>query len=269
MTTISPEAILSGIQGWQGASVESLPGGLTNNTYKVSNGRNSAVLKVDTSARDVALNSRRTEAEIQAVAASAGLAASVIDYGESHILTAFLEGEVWQNKTLDGSAALEELAISLRKLHSLPLVGRVFDAEAAAKRYVQAATVLPGETELLCVDLIAQVGRPQAVACCHNDLVAQNLISTPQLMFLDWEYACDNDPLFDLATVVEHHDLNRDQESLILDAYFGGDGEQWRERVAIYRGAYLALLYLWLSSRRSDMEVALENVEGRLITRYS
>ena len=83
------------------------------------------------------------------------------------------------------------------------------------------------------------------LCCCHNDLVAENIISAPEIRFLDWEYACDNDPLFDLAIVVAHHDLSERQAGVLLDAYFDGDGARWREQLDVQMRLYGALNWLW------------------------
>jgi len=89
------------------------------------------------------------------------------------------------------------------------------------------------------------------------------------LMFLDWEYACDNDPFFDLATVVEHHELRDSQVTILLDTYFGGDSDRWRKNLEKHRKLYLALLCLWMASRTDSDSVALDNVVERLATSCS
>ena len=86
------------------------------------------------------------------------------------------------------------------------------------------------------------------LCCCHNDLVAENIISTPDILLLDWEYACDNDPLFDIAVVVAHHGLSAGQADVLLDAYFDGDGDSWRHQLAIQQRLYNALNCLWAAA---------------------
>ena len=90
------------------------------------------------------------------------------------------------------------------------------------------------------------------LCCCHNDLVVANIINAPETRFLDWEYACDNDPLFDLATVTAHHELTSRQRDTLLDAYFDGDGRRWRSQLDCQAEVYEALLYLWTASRQDD-----------------
>jgi thiamine kinase-like enzyme len=86
---------------------------------------------------------------------------------------------------------------------------------------------------------------PMNLCCCHNDLVAENIIATPDIRFLDWEYACDNDPLFDLAVIVAHHGLSDGQARVLLDAYFDGNGDAWRRQLGVQVRLYNALNWLW------------------------
>ncbi len=86
--------------------------------------------------------------------------------------------------------------------------------------------------------------------CCHNDLVAENIVTARGVVFLDFEYACDNDPLFDLAVVAEHHRLSDSAEERLLTAYFGAEAPEKREELAAQRRVYAALSWLWDKSRR-------------------
>ena len=97
--------------------------------------------------------------------------------------------------------------------------------------------------------VIESMRHPGNLCFCHNDLVAENIIAAPDVMFLDWEYACDNDPLFDLATVVAHHELSNRQADLLLDAYFEGDGARWRRHLADQERLYDSLRWLWLAAK--------------------
>jgi thiamine kinase-like enzyme len=88
-----------------------------------------------------------------------------------------------------------------------------------------------------------------AVAVCHNDVVAQNIISTPALKLLDWEYACDNDPLFDLASLVGYHNLDERLALALLDSSAGGADAALRDRLAAQVRLYDAIQWLWLANR--------------------
>ena len=247
--SVAPESVLARLPGWEDATVAELAGGLSNHTWLVEAGAGKAVLKIDEQPRLAPFNSRRAEAQIQARAAAEGLANRVLYASDTVYMTEYLEGEVWSRADLDDEENLGRLARALRRLHSLPLTGRVFDARQAARQYAQ--TIRGAESELFsrCMRIVDEMPAPQHLCCCHNDLVAGNIIATPEIRFLDWEYACDNDPFFDLATVAAHHKLAADQRMSLLDAYFDGRGGQWRDQLDRQAALYEALLYLWERAR--------------------
>ena len=267
--TRSPDAVLADIPGWEGAKYTRLTGGLTNNTWQVVHDGRIGVLKIDEAVRELPFNTRCDEALVQNAAAKAGLAPNVISAEDGMYFTEYVEGTVWGRNCFDEDGNLELLATALKRVHSLPLTSRSFDATVATKRYVAEITGLDSDVVEHCTSTITSMRLPQNLCCCHNDLVAENLITTPQLMFLDWEYACDNDPFFDLATIVEHHELSDSQAGVLLDTYFDGDGLRWQKNLQRNRKLYLSLLCLWMASRSDVDAVALENVVERIFTSCS
>ena len=236
------------IPGWRGASWSELPGGLTNRTLLVEKDGRRAVLKIDPSPRRVPYNSRRDEARIQQRAAALGRANGVLYVEDTVLLSEWGEGDVWTRAHFDEDDNLARVATALREMHRLPLTGRTFDAASAARLYARKLdAALSGDAERQLAAIEAAPG-PMNLCCCHNDLVAENIISTPGIRFLDWEYACDNDPLFDLAIVVAHHGLPGQQADILLDAYFDGDGARWRKQLNVQMRLYDALNWLWAAA---------------------
>jgi thiamine kinase-like enzyme len=247
--TRTPGDVLSRLPDeWRGAAWQVLDGGLNNRTWLLEQDGSKAVLKIDEAARRPPFNSRRKEALIQSAAAAAGLANTVLYSNDGLYLTEYVEGTVWSASSFSVNDNIRTLAAALRRLHALPQTGRRFDSRSAAAGY---AARIDDDRDIVkrCMDVIETVKEPHHRCCCHNDLVAENILSAPNVRFLDWEYACDNDPLFDLATIVEHHQLQERQVTVLLDAYFDGDGERWREPLAEQQLHYAALLWLWLTSR--------------------
>jgi thiamine kinase-like enzyme len=264
--TRSPDEILAKIPGWEGARYARLAGGLTNNSWRVVQGELSGVLKIDEAARELPFNTRHSEALVQNTAASAGLAPKVILANDEMYFTEYVEGTVWGRDCFEKESNLKLLAAVLKRVHSLPLTGRSFAANVAAKRYVEETSDPDSNVVEQCMTIITSMRLPQKLCCCHNDLVVENLVTTPDLMFLDWEYACDNDPFFDLATIVEHHELGEPQVEVLLNAYFEGDTRYWETNLQEQRRCYLALLYLWMASRAAIDSVELECVAERIAT---
>jgi thiamine kinase-like enzyme len=245
----SPEAVLSQLPGWEESTWQEMEGCVTNQPYLVESGGRRAVLKIDETPREAPFNSRPIEAKIQKSAEQAGLAARVLHVSDTVLMTEYVEGVIWSLDCLDDDANLESLAAALKKLHSLPLTGRTFDTKGAANEYAKIIGAEQAEKVEECLRKIDAGPRPHNLCCCHNDLVVANIINTPETRFLDWEYACDNDPFFDLATIVAHHRLTPEQSDFFLDAYFDGDGARWREQLQRQTDVYEALLWLWESAQ--------------------
>ncbi len=248
--TQTPETVLRDLPEWADASFERLEVGQTINSWVIDAGARKAVLKIDDAPRKAPFNTRRAEAQIQTTAARQGLANHVLLVTDTVLMTEYVDGVVWSLDCLEDSANIEKLAIALRRLHSLPLTGRTFDASGAAREYSCRIANRDEEKIRDCLRKIEAGPLPPNLCCCHNDLVVANILNTPETRFLDWEYACDNDPFFDLATIVAHHALSEAQCDTLLDAYFDGNGARWRGQLARQSDVYGALLYLWEQSRR-------------------
>ncbi len=266
--TAVPAEILDRLPGWRGAACSVLDGGFSNSTWLLEKAGRKAVLKFDSAERGAPYNTRREEARVQSAAAEAGLANPVLYVDDRVLLSEYAEGEVWAPVSLSDPQKLERLARALRRLHALPPGGRRFDAAAAAGVY---ARDIDGHRDLvrMCMDIAAAAGTPEKVCFCHNDLVAENIIDAPDVRFLDWEYACDNAPLFDLATLVEHHGLSEESATRLLDHYCDGDGSSWHTGLLRQQRLYQALLWLWLASRPNVEAEDLERAADRLLTSCS
>jgi thiamine kinase-like enzyme len=246
MTTApAPGMVLAGVPGWRSAACRRLDGGSTNQTWMVSKRGRRAVLKIDARPRGRPYNTRRAEAKVQTRACAAGLANRVLYHDETVYLSEYVEGQVWTARDFADDGKLGELATALRQLHTLELTGRVLDGPGAARQY--AARIGPPDAAEAArhVAIVEAMPAAQTLCCCHNDLVAENILLTPAVRFIDWEYACDNDPYFDLATLAGHHRLPADRAALLLDAYCGGAGNAEREKLGAYLRYYASLLWLW------------------------
>ena len=242
-------SVLEQIPGWEGAEFSEISGGLSNRAWLVTVGGRKAVLKIDEHPRGLPFSTRLAEAHVQERAEKAGLAGAVLFTSDTVYMSEYVDGTVWSDDSLDDTENLHQLAAALRRLHAIPLTGRTFDAVGAARDYTNCISDVDPDKVRACLRTIEAMPLPQELSCCHNDLVAANIIATPDIRFLDWEYACDNDPLFDLATVVAHHNLSPARSDYLLNAYFDDDGQRWREQLARHVDRYKALLWLWETSR--------------------
>ncbi len=235
---------LAAVPGWDPAAsdVEELCGGLTNRSYLVRRGSNEYVLRLQSELSGMLQFDRSCELPIMREAYKAGLGPELIHSDEDLgiLITAFLPGTTWDESDLGLPRNLEALAEVLRKVHALPLCGRRLDLLGDASAYTKFLEKRHGLHSFAtqCVDVISSIQAHDQVTCCHNDVVGANLIAGSKLMLIDWEYAGDNDPLFDLASVIGFHNLDQERAGILLDAYVGGQDQEMSD-----------IQWLWLASR--------------------
>jgi thiamine kinase len=271
---ITPEDALSRIPGWDGGfDADEISGGLTNRSFAVRSANREFILRLDAEHTKTFGLDRSIELKVLREAAKAHIAPEVrfADPDAGILLYEYVAGPVWDRSSLGDAHKLEQLAASLRSVHSLPASGAALDAEAAARRYATAASKNPDLRHFAarCVSIVRMIPAPLSLACCHNDVVAANIVGTSQLKLLDWEYACDNDPFFDLASLIAYHDLGREHAGRLLDAYTGSREPEAKERLELQLRLYDAIQWLWLAARYvidpdSDHRARLEQLRRRV-----
>jgi thiamine kinase-like enzyme len=89
--------------------------------------------------------------------------------------------------------------------------------------------------------------RPLPIKPCHCDPLAENFLDTGDRVYvIDWEYAGNNDPMWDLGDVSVEAGFGLEQDEALLLAYFGtapsaGD----RGRMVLYKAMCDLLWTLW------------------------
>ncbi|MDZ7644245.1 MAG: choline/ethanolamine kinase family protein [Woeseiaceae bacterium] len=248
--------VMASIPGWAGRDVDITPlsGGLTNRTFLVNWGAERRVLRLAAEPDPAGIRDAELEVRIQQTAARHGLAAAIeyADPAARVLLTEWLPGTTWDAGALRDRANLRRIAGLLHRLHALPRCGVAYDATAAAQHYLDAiAEQGPvSDTARRCLRIIEEAPASHAPRCCHNDLVAGNIVVGERLALLDFEYARDNEPLFDLATLIGWHDLDERTARYLLDAYTGGADGTAHDRLAAERRRFDAIQYLWLAHRQ-------------------
>lgn len=241
----------------ESATYRSIKGGLTNRTFLVKADDRTLILRLDAGHTEKFGLNRAAELAILKQAATREIAPDVVfaDADAGILVYEYLPGRCWIPADLEDRGNLESVARLIRTVHALPKSGVAFDAPGAGERYV-AAVRQNGELysfALRCREIIAGIPLLSDTRCCHNDVVAANIVATPHLRLIDWEYACDNDPYFDLATLAGYHDLSDEQAKTLLGAYTGKiDPESW-QRLQLQRRLYDAIQWLWLAVRQTVM----------------
>lgn len=91
-------------------------------------------------------------------------------------------------------------------------------------------------------------------APCHNDPVPQNFIMSqvdePQLFIIDWEYSGLNDPMWDVAAVMDKAGFDKVHEDRFINDYLALNPNLEKavikEKIIIFKILQCMLWYLWV-----------------------
>lgn len=264
---MTPETALTRIPGFQRAEIGMvLSDGATSKTVLIKHLARRYVLRVDKPAvRELGLQ-RHLEEEILRLVAAAGLSPEPLFFDHEHgiFLREFTAGTNWTVSELQNKKALRRLADALRMLHSLPAVEAKFEPGRALESYAsQLGTPEARELADRALSALEQLESKAHVDCvCHNDLLNHNILESEAVNLIDWEFAGMGDPLFDLATVIEHHNLPDKLVQIFLRHYLERlPVEDDLRRLAQQRTVFNCLSELWYlrtSSTHRPSEVIMD-----------
>ncbi len=235
--------------------VEALEGGSRNRSYRLAQGGQDVVLRVDGGHDDAFAVSREAEHAAQRHAARSGLAPRLLLAGSGWAVTEFVPGPPWSRELAASTQGAERAGGWLARLHALPV--------PAALRPIRFLASLQAYLDQLeqhdSSQRILQDGRRTAralgdfaPALCHNDLHHLNLIDSPRgLQAIDWEYAGAGDPRMDLAGYVAYHDLSGPAVQALLEAHGARHPPVSLEELGRARWLFEAVWWAWLELRRS------------------
>jgi thiamine kinase-like enzyme len=227
MTLDAAVAHLEGVLGPLRGGPSPLSGGITNHNFRARFGDHDVVLRV--AGRDTDLLGIDRATERDATRAAAGIAPDVIAFDPRHecLVTTFIDGRPVEESELRGPM-LAEVAAALRSIHSGRRLTYAFSPWQRVARYRATAVrrrmpLPPGfdEVSAAAARISAALG-PRPSAPCHNDLLTANFLHDgTRLRILDWEYAGQGDPLFDLANLASNNGFDEGDEERLLEAYYG------------------------------------------------
>ena len=233
--------------------VEELSGGLTNVNLKVTTEDGSVVVRIAQAGSELLAIDRDAERRNSEAAAEAGVGAPVIEYVEDPrlLVVGFIEGHTFTDDDLRDGGHLTRVAAACKQLHQGPRFVNEFNMFEIQPRYLALAHEhgfrLPDRYEEF-ADQAQQIKRalgakPAATVPCNNDLLAGNFIDDGEKIWLiDYEYAGNNDPCFELGNLWSEANLADEQLDELMEAY---DGELLRHRVARARLWGLMSKYGW------------------------
>lgn len=109
---------------------------------------------------------------------------------------------------------------------------------------------------------------------CHNDLVDGNILFDEDRCYLiDWEYAKDNDPLFDLMSFITENNINNPLiREEIYQNYFDGEIDQeLRRQILVFENVHNLLWAAWSNMmydlRHKDIYLKIFNDKIEMLQR--
>lgn len=264
MIAMNPEllALLDRIPAFEGVDrakigIEKL-GGLTNQNFKVTAPLGAFVLRIPGAGTSEYI-SRENESLAARITSEIGVNAPLVffDARDGLQLTRFIEGGVTMNaERFKDLGSVRRAAESLRRVHDCgrPFKNR-FELFQMIDEYLDILAKkdapLPDgyhdvkrEAEAVRKALSA---RPLPIVPCHCDPLAENFLDTGrQVYVIDWEYAGNNDPMWDLGDVSVEAGFGPEQDAALLQAYFGAEpGANDRGRMVLYKAMCDLLWTLW------------------------
>jgi thiamine kinase-like enzyme len=233
--------------------VRALPGGLTNQNFKVTTPDGVFVARVFSDGGDLLAIDRDHEYQNSLIAAAAGVGAPVVEYcpADRVLVLGFVEGRTLTNADVAEPATLRRIAEACRRLHGAGRFACDFDMFEIQPRYYATATAAGMRIPAGYADLMpafaaarrALAVREEGTVPCNNDLLAANFIDDgDRLWLIDYEYSGNNDACFELGNVAGECGLTDDALAGLVTAYYG---RPRRSRIARARLYSLVARYGW------------------------
>lgn len=213
-------------------SIEPLVGGITNKNFKIIHRNKYYFVRTG---EDILIHGvmRFNELTASKAAHDAGISPNVV-HSESGILVLdFVDGKTLSEKDFHEESVLNQGLDLVKRCHyDIPdyLGGAVlsfwvfqvirnycYQLKSSGSRFNEELPKYLGIS-----DALADAVGPVKISFGHNDLLPANFIDDgSRLWLIDWDYAGFNSVLFDLGGLASNNGLNENQESRMLEIFFG------------------------------------------------
>jgi thiamine kinase-like enzyme len=247
--------------------ISPLPGGLTNQNFKVVTASGSYVARIWSDEGALLGIDREREYRNSVLAAQAGVGAPVIEFRPQDrvLVLGFVEGRTLGSADVGDAAMIPRIAAACRALHAAGRFAGDFDMFEIQPRYYATATAAGMRIPAGYADLLpafeaargALAVRDEGTVPCNNDLLAANFIDDgARLWLIDYEYSGNNDPCFELGNVAAESGLDGAALAALVTAYYG---RARRSRIARAQLFGLVARYGWtlwgaIQHARSDLD---------------
>ena len=212
--------------------VSRLPGGLTNQNFKVTTPDGVFVARIFSDGGELLAIDRDHEYQNSLIAAAAGVGAPVIEYRPQDrvLVLGYVSGRTLTNADVAQPGTLVRIAAACRALHAADRFAADFDMFEIQPRYYATATaagmrIPAGYADLLPAFAAARRAlavRAEGTVPCNNDLLAANFIDDgDRIWLIDYEYSGNNDPCFELGNIAGECGLDDDGLATLVTAYYG------------------------------------------------
>jgi thiamine kinase-like enzyme len=247
--------------------VEELTGGHTNKNIKVTTDDLCAVARITQESTGILGIDREAERFNTLAAAESGVGAPVLEYVTDPplLLIEYIESKTLDLDDLKSGEPLKRIADACRTLHAGPRFINDFNAFDLTRHYLRAIDergiqLPPGYLDHLPdMDAIEKAFHALSIQTvpCHNDLLAFNFLDDGEkIWIIDYEFAGNNDPLFEIGNIWSDNQLSVEQLDQLMEAY---DGRIVPSRVARARLQGLMSKCVWtlytvIQGSMSDIE---------------
>lgn len=225
--------------------IEIMPGGLTNNNYKVTAAGITYAVRVAGRGTEEFIN-RPAEKYNAGLMSKMGINAPLIYYDETTgcQVCKYLDEAITYTPDSFHSAANVKKAVDIfKQCHTSGIVFKsVFDPLKETIKYRELVygkkcQMYDGDElvweKIQLIQKALEKNPPKQVPC-HNDPISGNWMEDEkQAYFIDWEYAGMNDLMFDLGALSLESDMNENEEQAMLKQYFGDEfsSKQWGDLI--------------------------------------
>ena len=229
-------------------TLTALSGGITNRNFRVDATGTHERWVIRLAGNDTHLLGISREVEHAATVAAAGVGVgpevTAFIRPEGYLVTRFIDGTGVSDEAVHTPETLRRIADSLRRIHDGPAIPGLFVPLRIVEAY-RALAIARGVTIPPEYERAAAIGRrieaalladPLEPRPCHNDLLNANFIDDGhRIRIIDWEYAGMGDPFFDLGNFSINHELEPEEDELLLGAYDGSVDPRRLARLALMR----------------------------------
>jgi thiamine kinase-like enzyme len=225
------------------------------------------VLRLSTPQSALLAIDREWEYRNALAAAASGVGPAIAAYlrGAGVLVVEWIEARTFTEPDLDDSAVLTRIAQTCVRLHAGPRFVNDFDMFVIQAGYLELVRQRGFRLPPRYTDFMPQVEQIQQALSvrdegrvpCHNDLLAANIMDDGErTWFIDYEYAGNNDPCFELGNIWSEASLGPDRLGDLVVGYYGYESpaKLARARLLGLMSKYGWMLWASIQDSTSDVE---------------